>query len=50
VKLNDGFIGNCSPYLPQYLIRAIFDGDSQAILPLIGLKFFEIKTDVSITT
>ena len=33
VKLNEGFIGNCSPYLPQYLIRAIFEGDSQTILP-----------------
>ena len=48
VKLNDGFIGNCNPYLPQYLISAIFEGDSQTILPSFGLKFFEIKIDVSI--
>ena len=27
---------------------AIFEGDSQTILPFFGLKFFEIKVDSSI--
>ena len=33
VKLIEGFIGNCSPYFPQYFINAILLGDCQETVP-----------------
>jgi hypothetical protein len=33
VKLKDGLIGICKSLFPQYLIRAIFDGDCQVVVP-----------------
>ena len=33
MKLNDGFIGICNSFFPQYLINAIFEGDFQPVNP-----------------
>ena len=33
VKLREGLIGICKSLFPQYLIRAIFDGDCQVVVP-----------------
>jgi hypothetical protein len=36
VRLSEGFLGNCTPYLPQYLMMAILLGERQVILPGSG--------------
>ena len=48
VKLKEGFLGNCSPYLPQYLTSAILLGASQDVAYEIGEAFLEINDVISI--
>ena len=44
----DVFLGNCSPYFPQYFTKAILLGDCQETLPAVTVEllYFGIKSSV----